>query len=98
MDNLIPVLVGLPLAGATVLLLGGRRLDRFGHWLGVLASTASFVVGLVLFFSMLGRSTADRPIHDHLYTWVSAGTRRTAAGPVSRRRSKTESSTVSALT
>ena len=50
MDNLIPVLVGLPLAGAAVLLLGGRRLDRFGHWLGVLASTASFGVGLALFF------------------------------------------------
>ncbi|MFC1419968.1 NADH-quinone oxidoreductase subunit L [Streptacidiphilus cavernicola] len=70
MDNLIPVLVGLPLAGATVLLLGGRRLDRFGHWLGVLASTASFAVGLVLFFSMLGRSTDARPIHNHLFTWV----------------------------
>ena len=41
MDNLIPVLVAVPLAGAAVLLLGGRRLDRFGHWLGVLASTAS---------------------------------------------------------
>ncbi|MFC1409280.1 NADH-quinone oxidoreductase subunit L [Streptacidiphilus sp. N1-12] len=70
MDNLIPVLVGLPLAGAAVLLLGGRRLDRFGHWLGVLASTASFAVGLVLFFSMLGRSTDARPIHNHLFTWV----------------------------
>jgi NADH-quinone oxidoreductase subunit L len=69
-DNLIPVLVGLPLAGAVVLLLGGRRLDRFGHWLGVLAATASFAVGLVLFFSMMGRSTADRPIYDHLYTWI----------------------------
>ncbi|MHA6760735.1 NADH-quinone oxidoreductase subunit L [Streptacidiphilus sp. PAMC 29251] len=70
MDNLIPLLVGLPLAGATVLLLGGRRLDRFGHWLGVLASTASFAVGLVLFFSMLGRSADARPIHNHLFTWV----------------------------
>ncbi|MEY9837037.1 NADH-quinone oxidoreductase subunit L [Streptacidiphilus sp. EB103A] len=70
MDNLIPVLVGLPLAGATVLLLGGRRLDRFGHWLGVLASTASFGVGLALFFDMLSRSTAQRPAFDHLFTWV----------------------------
>ncbi|TDU05876.1 NADH-quinone oxidoreductase subunit L [Streptomyces sp. 846.5] len=70
MDNLIPVLVGLPLAGAAVLLLGGRRLDRFGHWLGVLASTASFGVGLALFFDMLSRSTAQRPAFDHLFTWV----------------------------
>ena len=70
MNSLIPVLVGLPLAGAAVLLLGGRRLDRFGHWLGVLASTASFGVGLALFFDMLSRSTAQRPAFDHLFTWV----------------------------
>jgi NADH-quinone oxidoreductase subunit L len=69
-DNLIPVLVAAPLVGACVLLLGGRRLDAFGHWLGVLASTASFGVGLVLFFSMLGRSVQDRPMYDHLFTWV----------------------------
>ncbi|MEY9962175.1 NADH-quinone oxidoreductase subunit L [Streptacidiphilus sp. MAP12-16] len=73
MDNLIPVLVAAPLAGAVVLLLGGRRLDAIGHWLGVLASTASFAVGLVLFFSMLGRPVASRPVLEHLYTWVSVG-------------------------
>ena len=70
MDTLIPVLVAVPLAGAAVLLLGGRRLDAFGHWLGVLASTASFGVGLALFFDMLSRSTAQRPAFDHLFTWV----------------------------
>ncbi|MEZ0093980.1 NADH-quinone oxidoreductase subunit L [Streptacidiphilus sp. EB129] len=70
MDTLIPVLVAAPLAGAAVLLLGGRRLDAFGHWLGVLAATASFAVGLTLFFSMLGRPVGSRPISDHLFTWV----------------------------
>ena len=29
------VLVALPALGAAVLLLGGRRTDRWGHWLGV---------------------------------------------------------------
>ncbi|WP_055588778.1 NADH-quinone oxidoreductase subunit L [Peterkaempfera griseoplana] len=73
MNALIPVLVAAPLAGAALLLLGGRRLDAFGHWLGVVASTASFVAGAVLFFDMLGRSTADRPVHQHLFSWVPVG-------------------------
>ncbi|WP_042429600.1 NADH-quinone oxidoreductase subunit L [Streptacidiphilus anmyonensis] len=70
MDNLIPVLVAVPLLGAALLLCGGRRLDRVGHWLGTLLAFASFGVGLALFFSMLGRSTADRPVHLNLYTWI----------------------------
>ena len=70
MDNLIPVLVAAPLVGAALLLLGGRRLDSFGHWLGVLASTASFGVGLVLFFHMLGQPVASRAAHITLFTWV----------------------------
>ncbi|RAG84408.1 NADH-quinone oxidoreductase subunit L [Streptacidiphilus pinicola] len=70
MDNLIPVLVAVPLLGAALLLCGGRRLDRVGHLLGTLLAFASFGVGLALFFSMLGRATDQRPIHDHLFTWI----------------------------
>ena len=40
------LLVALPLLGAAVLLLGGRRTDRWGHWLGVLMSGGSFVVAV----------------------------------------------------
>ncbi|MEY9850042.1 NADH-quinone oxidoreductase subunit L [Streptacidiphilus sp. MAP5-3] len=70
MDNLIPLLVAVPLAGAALLLLGGRRFDGFGHLLGTVAAFASFGVGLALFFDMLGRSTAQRPETDHLFTWI----------------------------
>ncbi|MDH6134019.1 NADH-quinone oxidoreductase subunit L [Kitasatospora sp. MAA4] len=70
MNSLIPLLVAAPLAGAALLLLGGRALDRFGHWLGTLAAALSFVFGLVLFFSMLGRSTDQRPVHVQLFSWV----------------------------
>jgi NADH-quinone oxidoreductase subunit L len=69
-DNLIPVLVAVPLLGAAVLLCGGRRLDRVGHWLGTLLAFASFGVGLALFFAMLGRPVGQRPVHEHLYTWI----------------------------
>ncbi|MDH6112384.1 NADH-quinone oxidoreductase subunit L [Kitasatospora sp. MAP12-15] len=70
MNSLIPLLVAAPLAGAVLLLLGGRALDRFGHWLGTLAAALSFAFGLVLFFSMLGRSTAQRPVSEYLFSWV----------------------------
>ncbi|MER5637563.1 NADH-quinone oxidoreductase subunit L [Kitasatospora sp. NPDC002227] len=70
MNTLIPLLVAAPLAGAALLLLGGRRLDRFGHWLGLLAAVLSFVFGLVLFAGMLGRSTEQRAVHQHLFSWI----------------------------
>ncbi len=70
MNSLIPLLVAAPLAGAALLLLGGRYFDRFGHWLGTAAAALSFVFGLVLFAQMLGRSTEQRAVHQHLFSWV----------------------------
>ncbi|MFE7580599.1 NADH-quinone oxidoreductase subunit L [Streptomyces gardneri] len=70
MENLIALLVGVPLLGAAVLLCGGRRLDRTGHWLGTLLAAVSFLIGLALFADMLGRSADDRAMHQRLYTWI----------------------------
>ncbi|MEU2179675.1 NADH-quinone oxidoreductase subunit L [Streptomyces thermolilacinus] len=70
MENLIALLVAAPLLGAAVLLCGGRRLDRAGHWLGTLLAAASFVVGAVLFADMLGKGAEDRALHQHLFSWV----------------------------
>lgn len=53
-ENLIALLVAAPLLGAAVLLCGGRRLDKAGHWIGTLLAAASFVIGLVLFADMAG--------------------------------------------
>ena len=53
------LLVALPLLGAAVLLLGGRRTDTFGPLLATALSWASFVVGAVVFLAMLG--APDRP-------------------------------------
>jgi NADH-quinone oxidoreductase subunit L len=69
-ENLIALLVAAPLLGAAVLLCGGRRLDRAGHWLGTLLAAASFVIGAVLFFDMLGRGAEERELHQHLFSWV----------------------------
>ncbi|MFJ8842573.1 NADH-quinone oxidoreductase subunit L [Streptomyces cyaneofuscatus] len=70
MENLIALLVAAPLLGAAVLLCGGRRLDKTGHWLGTVLAAASFVVGVVLFTDMLGKGAEDRALHQHLFSWI----------------------------
>jgi NADH-quinone oxidoreductase subunit L len=67
------LLVALPAAGALILLLGGRRSDRWGHLLGCAAALASFGVGLTLLADMLGRNGDDRVIGQKLFSWVPVG-------------------------
>ena len=62
--------IALPLAGATILLLGGRRTNGWGHLLGTAASLGSFVVGSLLFTDMLGRAAEQRTINEMLFSWV----------------------------
>jgi NADH-quinone oxidoreductase subunit L len=64
------LLVGIPLFSAAILLIGGRRTDKWGHYLGVLAPIASFVLGVMLFFSLLGKTGDSRHIDNHLYSWT----------------------------
>lgn len=70
MENLIALLVAAPLLGAAVLLCGGRRLDRAGHWIGTLLAAVSFGIGVTLFADMLGRGAEDRALHQRLFTWI----------------------------
>ncbi|MFF9983494.1 NADH-quinone oxidoreductase subunit L [Streptomyces erythrochromogenes] len=70
MENLIALLIAAPLLGAVVLLCGGRRLDKAGHWIGTLLAAVSFGIGAVLFADMLGRSADDRTLTQNLYTWI----------------------------
>lgn len=71
----VPVwlVIAFPLAGAAILLLAGRRSDRWGHLLGTLAAVASFACGAVLFVDMLGRDSDNRSIHESLFSWVPVG-------------------------
>src|ERR1700730_3318159 len=61
-------LLAFPLFGAVVLLLGGRRTNRWGHLLGVAMPVASFVYGVIAFFTLLG--DANRSQDQHLYSWI----------------------------
>jgi len=71
--SLLWLVVALPALGAAILLLGGRRTDRWGHWLGVGTVAGSFLLSLVLFFSLVGRDSGDRQVSQHLWTWFTAG-------------------------
>ncbi|TYL44912.1 NADH-quinone oxidoreductase subunit L [Nocardioides sp. BGMRC 2183] len=71
--SLLWLIIVLPLAGAAILLLGGRRTDAWGHLLGTATILGSFVISTVLFVQLLGRDAEDRQIYQHLYTWFEAG-------------------------
>jgi NADH-quinone oxidoreductase subunit L len=64
------LLLAFPAAGAVILLLGGKRTNAWGHWLGVVMSLASFVFGVVLLIQLLGRPASQRGLDDHVFTWV----------------------------
>ncbi|GAA2624623.1 NADH-quinone oxidoreductase subunit L [Streptomyces axinellae] len=70
MESLIGLLIGAPLLGAAVLLCGGRRLERTGHWVATLLAAVSFALGAAFFFDMLGKGGGHRAMHSHLWSWV----------------------------
>jgi NADH-quinone oxidoreductase subunit L len=74
------LLVALPLLGAAILLFGGRRTNRFGPALATGLSSASFVLGAVIFISMLSRPSALRAENLFLYNWIPAGSFQLEAG------------------
>ncbi|UVE94359.1 NADH-quinone oxidoreductase subunit L [Dietzia sp. B32] len=63
----------LPLFGAAVLLLLGRRADGWGHLLGCATALGSFAVAAWQFVAMTGREAGDRAAAQTLFTWVSVG-------------------------
>ena len=73
-------LIALPLAGAAILLLAGRRSDKWGHLLATALSASSFAVGLYQLSQMLSRPTEERAVTQKLFTWISVGSFNIDAG------------------
>ena len=73
-------LIALPLFGAAVLLLAGRRSDKWGHLLATTLSASSFGVGLYQLSQMLSRPTEERAITQKLFSWINVGTFNVDAG------------------
>ena len=67
-------LIALPLFSSALLLVLGRKADKWGHLLATLVSASAFVIGLIEFFAMCGRAGDARPVTQHIFTWISVGT------------------------
>jgi len=74
------LLVAIPALSAAVLLLGGRRLNRWGHLLGAAVPVALFVYSVMLFFSVKKENADDRVIDKHLFSWIPVGGFKIEAG------------------
>ncbi|HZB48928.1 MAG TPA: NADH-quinone oxidoreductase subunit L [Mycobacteriales bacterium] len=73
MQNAAWLLVALPVLSAAVLLLGGRRTDRWGHLLGAAVPIALFGYGLLLFLDVRGLPAEERSRDLHLWSWIPVG-------------------------
>ena len=67
------LLVALPALSAAVLLLLGKRADRWGHLLGALVPVVLFVYAVFLFFSIKDETGEARERNLHLFSWVPVG-------------------------
>jgi NADH-quinone oxidoreductase subunit L len=69
------LLLVLPAVSAAILLLGGRRTDKWGHLLGVAVPVALFVYAIILFFSVKSENAAagHREINYHMFSWIPVG-------------------------
>jgi NADH-quinone oxidoreductase subunit L len=74
------LLVALPLFSAAVLLLAGRRADKWAHLVGAAVPVILFIYAVMLFFSVKGESKGNREINLHLYQWIVVGTFKVDAG------------------
>ncbi len=62
------LLIAVPLFSSGVLLIGGNRLNKWGHWLGALVPVALFGYVLALFFAVKGES--NRHVDLKMFTWI----------------------------
>src|SRR6266536_2251116 len=67
------LLLAFPLAGAAILLLGGKRTNAWGHLLGVAMPVAAFGYGVLAFIAMLSYPAAQRSRDMNLFTWIDVG-------------------------
>jgi len=71
--SLLWVLIALPAAGALILLLGGRRTNSWGPYLGVLTVVASAVISVLMLLAMMEQPSEERTVIQNVYDWVFVG-------------------------
>ena len=73
LQNAAWLLLELPLLGAAILLLGGKRTNSWGHWVGVAMPVLAFAYGVAAFAQMLGYPTAQRSRDLVIYQFINVG-------------------------
>lgn len=66
------LMIAIPFLSSMILLVLGRRCDKWGHWLGMVAPWASFIVGVLILIEMFGRAPAARAQSVTLWDWLPA--------------------------
>jgi len=79
-SSLLVYLIAIPLASSALLMVLGRKADKWGHVLGTLASASSFALGASLFFQMLGRPAEERAVTQKIFEWIHVGSFQVDAG------------------
>ena len=69
----IVYLIALPLFSSALLMLLGRKADKWGHIFATLISASAFFVGVTEFFAMRSRPEEARAVTQKLFTWISVG-------------------------
>src|SRR5215475_424842 len=72
-QNAAWLLLALPLLGALILLLGGKRTNSWGHLVGVAMPVLSFAYGVPGFIKMIGYPTAQRSRDLVIYQFINVG-------------------------
>jgi NADH-quinone oxidoreductase subunit L len=67
------LLIAIPLASAAILLLLGRRADRWGHLLGCASVLAAFVLGLLYFLRLAELPDTGRAVELTVYRFFQVG-------------------------
>ncbi len=80
MTTLLWLTIALPLAGAVVLLLGGRATDAWGHLLGCATVIAAFACGVSAVHASAGASRRGPVVSEVLFSWVPVGVLRVDFG------------------
>jgi NADH-quinone oxidoreductase subunit L len=76
--DLLWLLVAIPAASAAVLLLAGRRADRWGHLLGCASVGVAFLLGLLMFLQLAGEQ--PRVAEQRLWELIAVGDLRVDVG------------------
>lgn len=74
------LLIALPLAGAAILLLGGKALDKVGPYIAVAMSWLACLLGIGIVIQLAGRASDARSLHVHLFSWLQTGDFKLDAG------------------